>query len=205
MTTEQLTKAEAAYISGVPAGAVDRAIDKLRVGRPFVTRAQRKRLLTPKGAFLIAADHQVAGTLAPSSRRKLLDAVKSVLADRPISAVGPIVLGGGFVVPLTVDLAPLAREVSSRLDRYQRALELIVEDPEVQAGAPTLKGTRVLVRPVAKALERGVPAAELMEDYDLSLEQIEAARIYAAARPARGRPTSRGAQEAAGGRARTSA
>ena len=59
---------------------------------------------------------------------------------------------------------------------------------EVQAGAATFRGTRILVRPIVAALRRGVPANELIEDYGLSQEQITAARVYAAARPQRGRP-----------------
>lgn len=40
-----------------------------------------------------------------------------------------------------------------------------------------------------RAAARGVPADELIEDYGLSQEQIAAARVYADARPQRGRPS----------------
>jgi uncharacterized protein (DUF433 family) len=71
----------------------------------------------------------------------------------------------------------------------EAALALIVEEEEVQAGAPTFRGTRVLVRPIATALRRGVRADDLQKDYGLSEEQITAARVYAEARPSRGRPS----------------
>lgn len=57
--------------------------------------------------------------------------------------------------------------------------QLIVEDDEIQAGAPTFRGTRVLVLPVATALERGVDREEIKEDYQLSDEQLDAALEYA--------------------------
>jgi uncharacterized protein (DUF433 family) len=45
------------------------------------------------------------------------------------------------------------------------------------------------VRPIAAALRRGAQADELQEDFGLSKEQIAAARVYADARPQRGRPS----------------
>lgn len=59
---------------------------------------------------------------------------------------------------------------------------LIVEDPDVQAGAPTFHGTRVLVLPVAQALRRGVDRADIRVDYGLTDEQLDAALAYEAAR-----------------------
>lgn len=60
---------------------------------------------------------------------------------------------------------------------------IVVEDPQVQGGAPIFRGTRVLVRNIAAALESGVDESELREDYALSDEQLAAARVYAAAKP----------------------
>jgi uncharacterized protein (DUF433 family) len=68
-------------------------------------------------------------------------------------------------------------------------MKLIVEDPEIQGGAATFKGTRLLVHDVAGLLQQGVPEAELREDYpNLTPEMIGAARIYVQAHPRRGRP-----------------
>ncbi|MBG0792461.1 hypothetical protein IYY11_03280 [Methylocystis sp. H62] len=62
-----LSKSDAAFVAGLDATVVDRAIDRLRIGRPFVQRRRRAPLLTPKGAFLIAADHR---SRAMSPRRR---------------------------------------------------------------------------------------------------------------------------------------
>ncbi len=58
----------------------------------------------------------------------------------------------------------------------------IVEDTDVQAGAPTFRGTRILVLPVAQALKRGVDRAEIKADYCLTDAQLDAALAYEAAR-----------------------
>jgi uncharacterized protein (DUF433 family) len=61
---------------------------------------------------------------------------------------------------------------------------LIVEDPEVQAGAPTFRGTRVLVHPVADAIRRGIGRDEIKADYRLTDVQIDAALAFHAGHPA---------------------
>jgi uncharacterized protein (DUF433 family) len=75
------------------------------------------------------------------------------------------------------------------MQRFRSAMELIVEDPEVQSGVPTFKGTRLPVYQIASLLQQRIPVQELQEDYpNLTLEMIEAARIFALAYPRRGRP-----------------
>lgn len=73
--------------------------------------------------------------------------------------------------------------------RYREALALIVEDPEVQGGAATFKGTRLLVHHIAELIAQGVTEQELGEDYPhLTGPMREAAVVYAKAHPRRGRP-----------------
>jgi uncharacterized protein (DUF433 family) len=73
--------------------------------------------------------------------------------------------------------------------RYQKAMQMIVENPEIQGGVATFKGTRLIVHHIAALLDQGVPEAELREDYpNLTPAMIAAARIFAQAHPRRGRP-----------------
>ncbi len=66
---------------------------------------------------------------------------------------------------------------------------LIVEDAEIQGGAATFRGTRLLVHHIADLLGQGVSTTELQEDYPrLTPEMLVAAPIYARAYPQRGRP-----------------
>lgn len=69
MSAQLISKSEASLVAGLDATVVDRAIDRLRIGRPFVQRRKRTRLLTPKRAFLIAADHLIARDIAAPAQR----------------------------------------------------------------------------------------------------------------------------------------
>lgn len=72
---------------------------------------------------------------------------------------------------------------------YRDAMQLIVEDAAIQAGAATFRGTRILVHHIADLIAQGVGEAELREDYPrLTPEMIAAAPIYARLYPDRGRP-----------------
>ena len=67
--------------------------------------------------------------------------------------------------------------------------DLIVEDDEIQAGAPTFAGTRILVRPIAAALKAGDSVDALLRAYPrLTKEMIQLAKLYVETTPVRGRP-----------------
>ncbi len=180
-----MSKSEAAFVAGLDARVIDRAIDRLRISRPFVQRRRRARLLTPKGAFLIAGDHLIARDIAAPAGKELRKRLAALLKEKPIEAVEQLAVPSS-ALPMTVDFKP--DSVAKRLSTLEAALALIVEGDEVQAGRATFRGTRILVRPIAAALRRGVQPDELRQDYGLSEEQIAAARVYADARPQRGPP-----------------
>jgi uncharacterized protein (DUF433 family) len=61
---------------------------------------------------------------------------------------------------------------------------LIVEDVDVQNGAPTFRGTRILVHHIAVLLDQGATETELREDYPrLTQEMLDVAPAYARAHP----------------------
>jgi uncharacterized protein (DUF433 family) len=67
--------------------------------------------------------------------------------------------------------------------------EKVVEEPNVQAGAATFRGTRIIVQQIADLISEGATEAELREDYPrLTRAMIAAAPVYAKAHPRRGRP-----------------
>ena len=185
-----LSKSEACYVAGLKPVVIDRAIDRGRLSQPFVIRRARLRELSPKGAFLIAADHLMARDVAAPARLKLRRRLAEELKMKPITAIGEV-SAPGSILRLRIDLSGVAADVSTRLAQLEAALALIVEDDEVQAGAPTFRGTRVLVRPIAEALRHGADRAELKDDYRLNDLELDAALIFAEARPARGRPVVR--------------
>ena len=59
-------------------------------------------------------------------------------------------------------------------------LRRITVNPEVMVGKPTIRGLRITVDQILKALAGGVTADELLEDYpELEKEDIQAALMYA--------------------------
>ncbi len=63
----------------------------------------------------------------------------------------------------------------------QNLLTRITVDPKVMVGKPTIRGLRITVEQVLKALAGGVTTQELLEDYpELEPEDIQAVLLYAA-------------------------
>jgi uncharacterized protein (DUF433 family) len=59
--------------------------------------------------------------------------------------------------------------------------ERITLNPAVLGGKPTIRGLRISVEHVFRALSNGVPPAELLEEYpDLTAEDLQACYAYAA-------------------------
>jgi len=59
--------------------------------------------------------------------------------------------------------------------------ERIEADPKVLGGKPTIRGLRISVEQVLKALAAGVPQEELLKEYpELEPADIQAALAYAA-------------------------
>ncbi len=60
-------------------------------------------------------------------------------------------------------------------------LERIKVNPEVMVGKPTIRGLRITVEQILKALATGITHQELLEDYpELENEDIQVALLYAA-------------------------
>jgi len=67
----------------------------------------------------------------------------------------------------------------------QSLLERITVDPDILVGKPTIRGLRISVEQVLKALAAGISQDELLDDYpELEQEDIQAALLYAAKRVA---------------------
>lgn len=60
-------------------------------------------------------------------------------------------------------------------------LSRITINPRVMVGKPCIRGLRITVEQILKALAAGITSKELIEDYpELELEDIQAALLYAA-------------------------
>ena len=62
-------------------------------------------------------------------------------------------------------------------------LERITENPEVMVGKPVIRGMRITVEQILKALGSGVSTSDILEDYpELEPADIQAAILYASER-----------------------
>ncbi|AEM39040.1 protein of unknown function DUF433 [Pyrolobus fumarii 1A] len=59
-------------------------------------------------------------------------------------------------------------------------LKRIVVDPKIMAGKPVIRGTRSTVDMILELLAAGMKPEEMAEDYNISLEDVRAALLYAA-------------------------
>ncbi|MCF6148267.1 MAG: DUF433 domain-containing protein [Candidatus Kuenenia sp.] len=63
----------------------------------------------------------------------------------------------------------------------KQLLDRITINPEVMVGKPTIRGLRITVEQILKALAGGITTQELLEDYpELEPEDIQAVLLYAA-------------------------
>ena len=56
----------------------------------------------------------------------------------------------------------------------------IVIDPEIQHGKPVIRGTRVPITRIVGGLAGGMTKEEIIQEYEITEEDIEAALSYAA-------------------------
>jgi uncharacterized protein (DUF433 family) len=90
------------------------------------------------------------------------------------------------VEPVAQGLNSFARSAIYPYNLFMRAMEKdllnrITVDPNVLVGKPTIRGLRISVEQILRALAAGVPAEDLLVDYpELELEDIRAALAYAA-------------------------
>ncbi len=62
----------------------------------------------------------------------------------------------------------------------EHLLARITVNPKVLVGKPTIRGLRISVEQILRALANGIPVDELLEDYpELELEDIQATLMYA--------------------------
>ncbi|UJS17375.1 MAG: DUF433 domain-containing protein [Candidatus Jettenia sp.] len=63
----------------------------------------------------------------------------------------------------------------------KQLLDRITINPEVMVGKPAIRGLRITVEQILKALAAGITVQELLEDYpELETEDIQAVLLYAA-------------------------
>jgi uncharacterized protein (DUF433 family) len=83
-----------------------------------------------------------------------------------------------------------SRKVSGKDQNPDRTRPLVQSDPEIMAGAPVFRGTRVPVYLIADMIEQGTPIEEILDGYpSLTREMVEYASVCALLHPRSGRQT----------------
>jgi uncharacterized protein (DUF433 family) len=176
-----LTPQETAAVSGVPVRQVYK-LARERLPKRFVVRRAGRVFYRSQAAVCARIDHDLPKDV-PVSVRKMFYAQ----VERDPGA-GTVEHHAGLL-SYVVDAGAVRRAVTAELAAYRKAMETIVEDPEIQGGAASFKGTRILAHTVADLLRQGASAAELKEDYpNLTDAMLEAAVLYGRTHPRRGRP-----------------
>ena len=80
-------------------------------------------------------------------------------------------------------MLPYAKKENLNMNGYklkEYLLARITVNPKVLVGKPTIRGMRISVEQILRALANNVPVHELLEDYpELEIEDIQAALMYA--------------------------
>ena len=58
-------------------------------------------------------------------------------------------------------------------------MKRIAIDPKVMGGKPVIRGTRITVDLILELLASGMTPEEIAEDYEISVEDVKAALLYA--------------------------
>jgi uncharacterized protein (DUF433 family) len=178
---ELFSPVEIGAAAGVPLRAVYKLIEQ-RLPGGLVVRRNRRPMLTRWGAICVVIDHEMPKDVPVAVRKHVYARIKGSTRSRAIRYRRGI-------LHYVVDVKTAADKMDANLARYRKAMKLIVEDPSIQGGAATFKGTRILVHQIADLLSQGTTETELREDYPrLTHEMVAAATIYAKSHPRRGRP-----------------
>lgn len=181
------TPSEAAVVSGVALQAVHKAIDEGPLERAR-GRKPGKRILTETDLLYLA----VASVFDPKLvqlTEQAKDRLRKAIASYYRVGRNPekLMLFQG----LELDVRPVVAKLRSKTARLDRAKKMVITNPHIRGGEPVIRGTRIGVYEVAAMVEGASEKEieEILSGYPtLKPEQLDLARIYAAAHPRRGRP-----------------
>jgi len=176
---DTLTVNEAAYVAEVSVKAANQAIDRKQIRSRRLRRGKDRNV---RGVGVSEVVYlRVHHVLAPEIRQRFY----SWLEGKDMSEL-PRRLEVDDVI---IDLSRAIDQVSSRLDSLRRIRGRVEIARDVRGGEPVFRGTRIPVYGVARKLEAGSSAEELLEDHPpLREEDLSLAVLYTRLYPRPGRP-----------------
>ena len=173
---------EAGFVTGLSEKTINQAIDRKEVATlPARREGESERLLgLPELVYLSVRDS--VGHLLSAKGKRMLRQQLDTLRASPYP--GGVTMGG-----LELNIGRDVEGVLERLSQVERARAFVISDPEVRAGEPVVRDTRIPVFMLAELADQGATREELLEDYPaLTPESLEAALLHARLYPRRGRP-----------------
>lgn len=172
----RLTLAEAAHVAGASVTDINREID----AKVIPATPKGHRTVSGADTLYIAAVKDFRTEWSQSLRRKFHDTiVEAVSLGKPYARFYTVM----------VPVADIKDEILSSYLHLENSIQQFIEErSDVLAGEPVLKGTRIAVRHVANLMNMGSAEAEVVEDFDITPEQIRAALLYERVKPRKGRP-----------------
>jgi uncharacterized protein (DUF433 family) len=194
-TTLFIPSAEAAFIAGLTDRQMNRVVDEHLVPEPLFKQRGNSRLFTRLGAAFAKFYFATEDLLLAGARKQVLDELSArVYRLQAKDQVLMLTLLDSMSWKVErkyveVDVLPFLQEAFYRAKEVDQADALVTTDPEVMGGVPVFAGTRVPVGMVLGSLAAGVHLDRLKASYPFLTEaHIQAAKVYEAVHPRRGRP-----------------
>jgi len=127
--------------------------------------------------------------LSPSQKQEVYAVLvrRSNRSSRWWRRPGQLVSRG--VVPMSLDLSAVGRDLRYRYRLFQRPGQVVKTDPDICSGQPVFRGTRIPVVVVVEQLRGGVPRTTLELDFpQLSCQALDYAEMQARLPKPPGRP-----------------
>lgn len=191
-----IPSAEAAYIADVSDKQLQRLYDEQVLGDPFVRNHNGRSFARISAAFA-KFYFDLDADLTASARRSVIAQVCARVLARPDADAlmglncQPSVMdwGVGFK-NFDIGLAPFVAQAQERAAHIANTDQYISQDFDTMGGQPVLIGTRLPVDTLMALHLGGRTLAQLQTDYpSLTQAQLDAASVYQAIHPRRGRPS----------------
>lgn len=175
--------AETAYVTSLSKSEVNNEFDQHVIWPAGSSRGRRReahaRQIDEPTLLFLGAIKPVRKDLSVGLRKQICQAFRNAIVhDQGMVKVASVMFS----------LDEARRQIAERRHRIARLHDLVGPQDGVAGGDPVIKGTRIKPWHVADMLRGGACAEELQKEYDLTLEQIEVAKLYAQLYPRRGRP-----------------
>ena len=180
MPATEFTVPEASWVTGLSVKEVNKTIEDAAMPLRIVRTSGVRRRYVPYASLLCLQLHAEGLKQLPLRVRK--EVFRRVLTE-------PRQKHLKYTDALIIDVGEARAKMSHRLRNLEKISEMVHSDPEIMAGTPVFRGTRVPVYAIADMVEQGATMEEILEGYPaLTCELVEYAVIYARAHPRRGRP-----------------